>query len=160
MHGINKDINRAGVYHNPMIRLIYEDVRMHSAKIWYALPKSLNGWAFNPADSLGDMNLQIALNYGHLDVVNRNTAFERNLRFERFWKTLTFYNTFYRVADHWCHIGYKSYAILIMTEASQQWHPALSKKSDCGSPSHHWSMKSGQTEKTLQTALPQGSTVP
>lgn len=33
VHGINTDTNKAGVYHNPMIRLIYEDVKMHSTKI-------------------------------------------------------------------------------------------------------------------------------
>lgn len=69
VHGINKDINKAGVYHSPMIKLIYEDVKMHSAKIWSTFPKKQNGWAFNVAAFLGDIKLQIALNYGRHNIL-------------------------------------------------------------------------------------------
>lgn len=42
VHDINKDANKAGVYHNHVFRLIYEDVRIHAAKICSAFSKKLN----------------------------------------------------------------------------------------------------------------------
>lgn len=97
MHGINKDTNRAGVYHNPMIRLIYKDVGMRSAKIWYVFPTKLNGWAFNLADFPGDMKLQIALNYGGRGLLQHGRVWKKAQFLQRL--TLKTYFTEQQIAS-------------------------------------------------------------
>lgn len=83
VHGINKDTNKAGVYHNPMIILIYEDVRMRSAKkIRSTFPKKRNGRAFNLAAFLGDIKL-LWITEATVFFSITMAEFERELKFER-----------------------------------------------------------------------------
>lgn len=147
MHGINKDTNKAGVYHNLMIKLIYEVIRMHSAKIWSIFLEKLNGCAFNLAAFLGDIKLLWIMEASVFS--NMMAEFERNSCLK-----IHFTNNKSQM-----HRGYKTLWILITAVVAEQWHPAWTKRPKCSPPSQYRLMRCRQTQKKLWATLPWGPTV-